>query len=57
MTERNTGLSANEAWKALFGKYPIAETVEREGIFQIRADQIREFREPRLMGRKERRDF
>ena len=44
MTERNAGLSANEAWKALFGKYPIAETVEREGIFQIRADQIREFR-------------
>lgn len=51
MTERNTGLSANEAWKALFGKYPIAETVEREGIFQIRADQIREFREPRLMAK------
>ena len=51
MTERNAGLSANEAWKALFGKYPIAETVEREGIFQIRADQIREFREPRLMAK------
>ena len=41
MTEKKTGLSANEAWKALFEKYPIAETVEKEGTFSIRADQIR----------------
>lgn len=51
MTEKKTGLSANEAWKALFEKYPIAETVEKEGTFSIRADQIREFREPRLMAK------
>ena len=51
MTERNTGLSANEAWKALFEKYPIAESIEKEGIYPIRADQIREFREPRLMAK------
>ena len=51
MTERNTGLSANEAWKALFDKYKIAEAVAREGVFRIRADQIREFREPRLMAK------
>ena len=51
MTERNAGLSANEAWKTLFEKYPIAETIEKEGTFSIRADQIREFREPRLMAK------
>ena len=51
MTERNTGLSANEAWKALFDKYKIAEAVAQEGVFRIRADQIREFREPRLMAK------
>ena len=51
MTERNTGLSANEAWKVLFDKYKIAEAVAREGVFRIRADQIREFREPRLMAK------
>ena len=51
MTEKKTGLSANEAWKALFEKYPIAETVEKEGTFSIQADQIREFREPRLMAK------
>ena len=51
MKERNTGLSANEAWKALFDKYKIAEAVAREGVFRIRADQIREFREPRLMAK------
>lgn len=51
MPERNTGLSANEAWKALLEKYPITETVNREGTYRIRADQIREFREPRLMAK------
>ena len=51
MTEKKTGLSANDAWKALFDKYKIAEAVAQEGVFRIRADQIREFREPRLMAK------
>ena len=46
MAEKTT-LSANEAWKRLLEKYPIAETVEQKGVYKIKADQIREFREPR----------
>lgn len=37
------------AWEKLFDKYNIAENVEKNGQFTISADQIREFREPRLM--------
>lgn len=43
MAEKTT-LSANEAWKRLLEKYPIAETVEQKGVYKIKADQIREFR-------------
>lgn len=50
MAEKTT-LSANEAWKRLLEKYPIAETVEQKGVYKIKADQIREFREPRLMAK------
>lgn len=50
MAEKTT-LSANEAWKRLLEKYPIAEMVEQKGVYKIRADQIREFREPRLMAK------
>lgn len=39
------------AWEALFEKYDILATIERDGAFQISADQIREFREPRLMAK------
>ena len=38
-----------EKWNALFETYGIAEQVKRQGIFSITADQIREFKEPRLM--------
>ena len=37
-----------EKWNALFETYGIAEQVKRQGIFSITADQIREFKEPRL---------
>ena len=50
MAEKTT-LSANEAWKRLLEKYPIAEEVEKNGVYRIKADQIREFREPRLMAK------
>lgn len=50
MAEKTT-LSANEAWKRLLEKYPIVETVEQKGVYKIKADQIREFREPRLMAK------
>lgn len=37
------------AWQKLFDKYNIHEAIERDGYYIITADQIREFREPRLM--------
>ncbi|MCD7847771.1 MAG: transcriptional regulator [Oscillospiraceae bacterium] len=37
------------AWRRLFEKYDILHHVDVEGSFRISADQIREFREPRLM--------
>lgn len=38
-----------EKWEALFEKYHIREQAEEKGLFYITADQIREFKEPRLM--------
>ena len=51
MPQPSPALSANEAWKALLDKYPIVEEIERCGRFSIRASQIKEFREPRLMAK------
>ncbi|MBE6731673.1 MAG: transcriptional regulator [Ruminococcaceae bacterium] len=42
------GLNDN-AWSLLFNKYKIIDKIEKSGSFIITADQIREFREPRLM--------
>lgn len=39
------------AWRELFQKYGIPETVKAQGQFPITADQIKEFREPRLMAK------
>lgn len=51
MGKRAIGLDTNEAWQKLFVKYDIVEQVDKEGIFFITADQIKEFREPRLMAK------
>lgn len=51
MSRENKQLSANEAWKALLEKYQIAEEIEKNGCFHIKASQIKEFREPRLMAK------
>lgn len=37
------------AWENLFNKYPILTEIEQNGQFIISANQIKEFREPRLM--------
>lgn len=37
------------AWEQLFGKYHILNEIERTGSFIISSNQIKEFREPRLM--------
>ena len=41
----------DEAWEAIFERWDVPGTVEREGGFVISADQIREYREPRLMAK------
>ena len=37
------------AWQSLFEKHNILDAIRREGQFLISANQIKEFREPRLM--------
>ncbi len=39
----------DEKWKLIFNKYNIENEIEKNGLFYITADQIREFKEPRLM--------
>lgn len=39
----------DDAWECLFAKYNILEKIDSKGQYTISADQIREFREPRLM--------
>ncbi len=43
--------ATNKAWEQLFEKYDIPEQVQQNGQFHIRAAQIKEFREPRLMAK------
>lgn len=42
-------MTNNEAWEKLFEKYDIQNKVNKYGMFEISANQIKEFREPRLM--------
>lgn len=37
------------AWEQIFEKYKIIDAVQKDGHFVINAEQIKEFREPRLM--------
>ena len=39
----------DRAWNQLFEKYKIIEEINRNSFFKIAANQIKEFREPRLM--------
>ena len=39
----------DDAWELLFNKYHILSEIQKHGQFIISANQIREFREPRLM--------
>ena len=41
----------DEAWNKLFHQYDIPERVSNDGSFLITADQIKEYREPRLMAK------
>lgn len=44
-------ISANEAWTKLIEKYDIINKVKKDGIFHIKASEIKEFKEPRLMAK------
>ena len=37
------------AWEKIFEKYDLLSEIAKNGVFEITADKIREFREPRLM--------
>ncbi len=39
----------DKAWEQLFDKYDVLNQIEKDGDFQISAEQIKIFREPRLM--------
>lgn len=47
----NVNLSANDAWKQLIEKYNIVEQIRKNGVFHIKASQIKELKEPRLMSK------
>lgn len=44
-------ITANEAWRKLIEKYDIVNKVASDGIFHIKASEIKEFKEPRLMAK------
>ena len=48
---RKNNMSASEAWKGILEKYNIVEEVRKNGVFHIKASQIKEFKEPRLMAK------
>ena len=41
----------DKAWEKIFEKYNVLNYVNRIGHFKISANQIKEFREPRLMAK------
>src|SRR5690625_3328694 len=47
--EQNT--ITNIAWEDLFERYNIIENVKENGFFRIKAKEIKEVREPRLMAK------
>ncbi len=51
MSQMQNNLSANDAWQALIEKYGILDKIEKNGVFHIKASQIKEFKEPRLMSK------
>lgn len=48
--QKQKNLTKNdEAWQKIFEKYNVLEVIKKDGSFEVSANQIREFREPRLM--------
>lgn len=46
-----TKMSIETAWEALFDKYDILKSIDKCGVFHIRAEQINELKEARLMAK------
>lgn len=51
MFPKKNNLSANNAWKILIDKYKILEEIKENGLYHIKASQIKQFKEPRLMAK------
>lgn len=47
----NKSITANDAWIMLIEKYDIVNKVIKDGIFHIKASEIKSFKEPRLMAK------
>jgi hypothetical protein len=45
---------SSEAWKRVFEANPrIAKSIERDGLCEVTASQIKKFREPKLMTKRD----
>ena len=44
-----TKVSISEAWEKLFESHRILEVIEEKGYYEIEADTIKKYKEPRLM--------
>ena len=51
MSQMKNNLSTNEAWKQIIEKYDIINEIQNNGMFRIKASQIKEFKEPRLIAK------
>lgn len=51
MDPNNNSITANEAWKKLIDKYNIIDEIKERGYFIITTNQVKEFKEPRLMAK------
>ena len=47
----NKSITANDAWAMLIEKYDIVNKVIKDGLFHIKASEIKVFKEPRLMAK------
>lgn len=47
----NKSITANDAWAMLIEKYDIVNKIIKDGLFHIKASEIKAFKEPRLMAK------
>lgn len=49
--EKNDSISSQEAWRILIEKFDIVNEVQKNGVFHIKAAEIKKIKEPRLMSK------